>query len=67
MNLAAVPFVPALTSIPVCRSVIAELEKKLKSNEERMERQHMELDDLKNNVTAVRDEIRKQVQYFSTC
>lgn len=56
---------PALTS--VCLSVVAELEKKFKSNEQRMQKQRMELDELKQNATVVRDEIREQVQKYSNC
>ncbi|XP_060930658.1 laminin subunit beta-2 [Limanda limanda] len=43
------------------------LEKKLKNNKQRMERQGVELDELKENATVVRDQIRDQVQKYSTC
>ncbi|XP_037334341.2 laminin subunit beta-2 [Pungitius pungitius] len=46
---------------------LGKLEKKFKSNEERMEKQRMELDQLKDNATVVRDEIRAQVQKYSNC
>lgn len=47
--------------------VIAELEEKFKNNERRMEKQRMELDNLKDNATSVRDEIRHRVQNYNTC
>ncbi|KAJ4933887.1 hypothetical protein JOQ06_006696, partial [Pogonophryne albipinna] len=40
---------------------LRKLEKKFKSNEQRMQRQRTELDELKENATVVRDEIRVQV------
>lgn len=46
---------------------IAELEKKFKNNEQRMQRQRTELDELRVNATQVRDEIREQVQKYSNC
>ncbi|XP_070766889.1 laminin subunit beta-1 [Enoplosus armatus] len=46
---------------------LRKLEKKFKSNEQRMQRQRMELDGLKENATVVRDEIREQVQKYSNC
>lgn len=58
------PF-PMLTSVSL--PVVAELEKKFKSNEQRMHKQRMELDELKENATVVRDEIREQVQKYSNC
>uniref|UniRef100_A0A8C2ZAT6 Laminin, beta 2-like n=1 Tax=Cyclopterus lumpus TaxID=8103 RepID=A0A8C2ZAT6_CYCLU len=51
----------------VLLSVFAELEKKFKSNEQRMQKQRLELDELKENATVVRDEIRDQVQKYSNC
>lgn len=45
----------------------AELEKKFKNNEQRMQRQRTELDELRVNATQVRDEIREQVQKYSNC
>lgn len=56
---------PIVTSVSL--SVVAELEKKFKSNEQRMQKQRMELDELKENATVVRDEIREQVQKYSNC
>lgn len=47
--------------------VFAELEKRFKSNEQRMQMQRTELDKLKENATLVRDEIRDQVQKYSNC
>lgn len=47
--------------------VFAELERRFKSNEQRMQMQRMELDELKENATLVRDEIRDQVQKYSNC
>lgn len=46
---------------------LAELEKKFKNNEQRMQRQRTELDELRVNATQVRDEIREQVQKYSNC
>ncbi|KAM8864103.1 laminin subunit beta-1 isoform 4-T6 [Spinachia spinachia] len=46
---------------------LRKLEKKFKSNEERMKKQRMELDQLKDKATVVRDEIRAQVQKYSNC
>ncbi|XP_034074333.1 laminin subunit beta-2 [Gymnodraco acuticeps] len=46
---------------------LRKLEKKFKSNEQRMQRQRTELDELKENATVVRDEIRVQVQKYSNC
>ncbi|XP_028308812.1 laminin subunit beta-2 isoform X2 [Gouania willdenowi] len=43
------------------------LEKRFRTNEERMENQLLELDQLKENATSVRDEIREQVQKYSNC
>ncbi|XP_069025233.1 laminin subunit beta-1 [Embiotoca jacksoni] len=43
------------------------LEKKFKNNEQRMQKQRMELDELKENATVVRDKIREQVQKYSSC
>ncbi|XP_061592831.1 laminin subunit beta-2 [Cololabis saira] len=43
------------------------LQQRFRSNEERMQRQREELDDLKRNVTVVRDAIREQVQKYSNC
>ncbi|XP_056896731.1 laminin subunit beta-2 isoform X1 [Takifugu flavidus] len=43
------------------------LEKKLKNNEQQMQKQRLELDELKENVTVVRDEIREQVRKYSNC
>ena len=54
---------PMLTPV----SLSAELEKKLKNNKQRMERQGLELDELKENATVVRDEIRDQVHKYSNC
>lgn len=47
--------------------VITELEKMFKNNEMRMEKQRIELDELKDNATSVRDEIRDRVQKYNTC
>lgn len=47
--------------------VFAELERKFKSNEQRMQMQRTELDELKENATVVRDEIREQMQKYSNC
>lgn len=47
--------------------VSAELERKFKSNEQRMQMQRTELDKLKENAMAVRNEIREQVQKYSNC
>lgn len=44
-----------------------ELEKKLKNNEQQMQKQRLELDELKENITVVRDEIREQVRKYSNC
>ncbi|XP_041655654.1 laminin subunit beta-2 [Cheilinus undulatus] len=46
---------------------LKKLEKKFRSNEQRMQRQRTELDQLKENATLVRDEIREQVQKYSNC
>ncbi|KAG7235214.1 hypothetical protein INR49_030617, partial [Caranx melampygus] len=46
---------------------LEKLEKKFRSNERRMQRQRMELDELRENATVVRDEIREQVQKYSNC
>uniref|UniRef100_A0A8D2ZRP9 Laminin, beta 2-like n=1 Tax=Scophthalmus maximus TaxID=52904 RepID=A0A8D2ZRP9_SCOMX len=46
---------------------LEKLEKKFKTNERRMQRQRVELDELKENATVVRDEIREQVQKYSNC
>lgn len=46
---------------------LRKLEKKFKSNEQRMQRQRTELDQLKDNATQVRDEIWEQVQKYSNC
>ncbi|XP_068184392.1 laminin subunit beta-1 [Antennarius striatus] len=46
---------------------LRKLEKKFKSNEQRMQKQRVELDELKENATVVRDEIRDQVQKYSNC
>lgn len=43
------------------------LEKRFKNNEQRMQKQRLELDELKENATVVRDEIREQVQKYSNC
>ncbi|KAM9343533.1 LOW QUALITY PROTEIN: laminin subunit beta-1 [Pholidichthys leucotaenia] len=43
------------------------LEKKFRNNEQRMEKQGLELNELKDNVTMVRDQIRNQVQQYSNC
>lgn len=56
-----------LTHTELCLSVVAELEKKFRSNERRMQRQRTELDELRENATVVRDEIRQQVQEYSNC
>lgn len=47
--------------------VFAELERRFRSNEQQMQKQRVELDGLKENVTLVRDEIREQVQKYSSC
>lgn len=47
--------------------VVAGLEKRFKNNEQRMQKQRLELDELKENATVVRDEIREQVQKYSNC
>lgn len=46
---------------------LSKLEKKFKNNEQRMQKQRMELDELKENATVVRDDIREQVQKYSNC
>ncbi|TNN38678.1 Laminin subunit beta-2 [Liparis tanakae] len=46
---------------------LKKLEKKFRSNEQRMQKQRLELDELKENATVVRDEIRDQVQKYSNC
>lgn len=46
---------------------LRKLEKKFRSNEQRMQKQRTELDELKGNATMVRDEIREQVQKYSNC
>nr|XP_061780709.1 laminin subunit beta-2-like [Nerophis lumbriciformis]XP_061780717.1 laminin subunit beta-2-like [Nerophis lumbriciformis] len=46
---------------------LKKLEKKFKSNEQRLHKQRMELDQLKENATLVRDDIREQVQKYSSC
>ncbi|XP_078110423.1 laminin subunit beta-1 [Sander vitreus] len=46
---------------------LKKLEKRFKSNEQRMQKQRMELDELKQNATLVRDDIREQVQKYSNC
>ncbi|XP_061621813.1 laminin subunit beta-2 [Phyllopteryx taeniolatus] len=46
---------------------LKKLEKKFKSNEQRMQQQRAELDELKENATLVRDVIRDQVQKYSSC
>ncbi|KAF3696520.1 Laminin subunit beta-2 [Channa argus] len=43
------------------------LERKFKLNEQRMQEQRMELDELKENATVVRDAIREQVRKYSNC
>ncbi|CAN9515951.1 unnamed protein product [Ophioblennius macclurei] len=43
------------------------LEKKFRNNELQMEKQRLELDELRENATVVRDEIRDQVQKYSNC
>lgn len=45
----------------------AELEKKFRNNEQRLQKQRIELEELKGNATFVRDEIRDQVQKYSDC
>lgn len=45
----------------------AELERKFKTNEQQMQKQRMELNELKENVTVVRDEIREQVRKYGNC
>lgn len=52
-----------LTSV----SDVAELEKKFKNNEQRMQKQRMELDELRQNATVARDKIREHVQLYSSC
>lgn len=49
------------------RLFFAELERRFRSNEQQMQKQRVELDGLKENVTLVRDEIREQVQKYSNC
>lgn len=46
---------------------LRKLEKKFKINEQQMQKQRTELDELKENATLVRDEIREQVQKYSNC
>ncbi|KAM9785727.1 laminin subunit beta-1 [Neosynchiropus ocellatus] len=46
---------------------LKKLERKFRSNEQRLEKQRSELDQLKHNATAVRDDIREQVQLYSSC
>ncbi|XP_077371311.1 laminin subunit beta-1 isoform X3 [Festucalex cinctus] len=46
---------------------LKKLEKKFRSNEERMQQQRTELDELKENATLVRDVIRDQVQKYGSC
>lgn len=46
---------------------LKKLEKKFRVNEQRMQKQRSELEELKGNVTFVRDEIREQVQKYSNC
>uniref|UniRef100_A0AAV2M1Q1 Laminin subunit beta-2-like n=1 Tax=Knipowitschia caucasica TaxID=637954 RepID=A0AAV2M1Q1_KNICA len=45
--------------------LLRKLEKKFRSNEQKLQRQRSELDELRGNVTFVRDEIRNQVQKYS--
>ncbi|CAL9703699.1 unnamed protein product [Knipowitschia caucasica] len=47
--------------------LLRKLEKKFRSNEQKLQRQRSELDELRGNVTFVRDEIRNQVQKYSHC
>lgn len=47
--------------------MVAELENRFKNNEQRIQRQRVVLDQLKENATMVRDEIREQVQKYSSC
>ncbi|XP_072309145.1 laminin subunit beta-2-like, partial [Eucyclogobius newberryi] len=47
--------------------LLKKLEKKFRSNEQKLQRQRSELDQLRGNVTFVRDEIRNQVQKYSNC
>ncbi|KAM8829789.1 laminin subunit beta-1 isoform 1-T3 [Synchiropus picturatus] len=46
---------------------LRKLERKFRSNEQRLEKQRTELDQLKHNATRVRDDIREQVQLYSSC
>uniref|UniRef100_A0A3B3Z8Y5 Uncharacterized protein n=1 Tax=Periophthalmus magnuspinnatus TaxID=409849 RepID=A0A3B3Z8Y5_9GOBI len=46
---------------------LKKLEKKFRNNEQKMQRQRSELEELRGNVTFVRDEIRDQVQKYSNC
>ncbi|XP_068606555.1 laminin subunit beta-1 [Brachionichthys hirsutus] len=46
---------------------LRKLEKKFRSNEQRMQKQRLELDALKENATVVQGEIRDQVQKYSNC
>ncbi|KAM6924939.1 laminin subunit beta-1 [Xenentodon cancila] len=43
------------------------LQERFRTNERRMQKQREELDNLKQNVTVVRDAIREQVQKYSNC
>lgn len=45
----------------------AELEKKFKTNEQRMQQQRTELDELHQNATQVHNKIRDQVKTYSSC
>lgn len=51
----------------LCPSFVAELEKRFKKNERQMQKQRTQLDELRENATVVRDEIRKQVHEYSSC
>ncbi|XP_071783632.2 laminin subunit beta-1 isoform X1 [Centroberyx gerrardi] len=46
---------------------LKKLEKKFKSNEQRMQKQRDELAELEKNATVVREEIREQVHKYSNC
>lgn len=46
---------------------LKKLEKKFRNNEQRLQKQRIELEELKGNATFVRDEIRDQVQKYSDC
>ncbi|XP_011475073.1 laminin subunit beta-2 [Oryzias latipes] len=46
---------------------LEELTNTFKDNEDRMQKQLVELEDLKQNATDVRDELRRKMQTFSSC